>query len=226
MICLDVTQPINHKARQSKDSVPNFNEHTFSELLLGVRDEKEKDPELHGNSQYSSIHTILGTHAQKVLKQKSDPMQWKDQVKASKLCLGSQGELTAVAFKLCLEERLGVCWYDEEGECTACAKAFAKDCQALQPGIVWLHGGWGPLREAKCHWCGNASGAPVTRAPSSQTGRSIIELLWKVLQEFQSLEIDEGNGYPPSLFWEFVLLTSFPRESKPEFMLTFIFFLP
>lgn len=64
MTCLNITQPINHKARQSKDSVPNFNEHTFSKLLLRVRDEQEKDPEIHGNSQYSSIYTILGTRTQ------------------------------------------------------------------------------------------------------------------------------------------------------------------
>lgn len=67
---------------------------------------------------------------------------------------GELGKLTEVAFRCVLKNAQEVVGNDGE----SLYKGFAKECQALQPGIVRLHGGQRPLMEAKRHWYGNAGG--------------------------------------------------------------------
>lgn len=101
-------------------------------------------------------------------------------------------------------------------------RAFAQECQALQPGTVHLPSGQGPVGEATCRWAGVETPVRllVAGAPSHHTGKGITELLWKLLHEFQSLEIPwrkQMCSSPCLGVW--VINTVFPEILSQKFML-------
>lgn len=82
--------------------VPNSNEHTFSKLLLGVRDEQGGIQTRMAMSNIQGIHTLLGTHTHKKFYNRN-LIQCNGRAgggPASRLW----GDLAEVAFKLRLEE--------------------------------------------------------------------------------------------------------------------------
>lgn len=90
---------------------------------------------------------------------------------------------------------------------------LCKGVSGAAAGIVRLHGGQGPLIEAKCHWCGNAGG------PSG--GQSSLMSDWKKhrrapLEAAVRFPVPrnpmEENGCAPFLIWEFGLLTQFSQR--------------
>lgn len=101
-------------------------------------------------------------------------------------------------------------------------RAFAQGCQALQPGTVHLPSGQGPVGEAMCRWAGVEMPVRllVAGAPSHHTGKGITELPWKLLHEFQSLEIPwrkQMCSSPRLGVW--VINTVFPEILSQKFML-------